>query len=494
MSTMHSISPPEFDLRARAFRAMQEEGFVPTLPSAAAAELRSIEAGAAQPPAAASARDLRSLLWSSIDNRESRDLDQVEVAERLPNGNILLRVGIADVDAYVQGGSAIDHHAFDNTATVYAGVAIFPMLPELLSTNLTSLLQDRDRLAVVVEMEVTASGEVAAESVYRALVRNRAQLTYEDVGEWLASKAPHPRVPSGLVGLDHQLLLQQEAADRLQALRTKHGALEFETVEARPVIEHGRVVGLDLPQKNDAKRLIENLMIAANTTIASLLLKAGVPSLQRVVRSPERWPRIVAVAQEFGYVLPTVADPVALSGFLETRRAQDPSHFADLSLTIVKLLGPGEYCLVRSEADIHGHFGLAAYSYTHSTAPNRRYTDLIIQRLLKAHVAGLPPPYTSDALTAIARQCNLRESASRKVERLMRKVAAADLLHTHIGEIYDAIVTGAMPKGVFVRLLHPPVEGRVVSHEAGLDVGDRTRVRLVQTDVERGFIDFAAVR
>ncbi|MCW3098352.1 MAG: rnb [Chthonomonadaceae bacterium] len=490
---MQSSPHTEFDLRARAFRAMQEEGFVPTLPAQAASELHAIEAAPERPLHGSGIRDLRGLLWSSIDNRESRDLDQVEVAERLPNGNILLRVGIADVDAYVPRGTALDRHAFDNTSTIYAGVAIFSMLPEPLSTGLTSLLQDQDRLAVVVEMEISGSGEVVAESVYRALLRNHAQLTYEDVGEWLDQKPPRSRVPGGLVGLDQQILLQHEAAVHLQTLRTLRGALDFDTVEARPVIEHGRVVGLDIPQKNDAKRLIENLMIAANTTIASLLLKAGIPSLQRVVRSPERWPRIVDVAKGYGYDLPVVADPVALSNFLDARRAADPEHFCDLSLTIVKLLGPGEYSLVRSEADIHGHFGLAAYSYTHSTAPNRRYTDLILQRLLKANLVHQPAPYSPDELTAIARQCNLRESASRKIERLMRKVAAADLLHTHIGQIYDAIVTGAMPKGTFVRLLHPPVEGRVVAHEQGLDVGDRTRVRLVQTDVERGFIDFVAV-
>jgi len=483
----------EFDLRGRAFRAMQEEGFVPALPAQAASELHAIEAAPERPLQTSHVRDMRGLLWSSLDNRESRDLDQVEVAERLANGNILLRVGIADVDTYVPRGSALDRHAFDNTATVYAGVAIFSMLPEPLSTDLTSLLQDRDRLAVVVEMEISAAGEVVGQSVYRALLRNHAQRTYEEAGDWLEARAAHPPVPGRLSGLDQQLLLQQEAAVQLQALRTERGALDFDTVEARPVIENGRVVGLDLPQKNDAKRLIENLMIAANTTIASLLLKAGIPSLQRVVRSPERWPRIVEVAKGFGYTLPAAADPAALSGFLAARKAQDPAHFCDLSLTIVKLLGPGEYSLVRSEADIHGHFGLAAYSYTHSTAPNRRYTDLIIQRLLKASLAHEPAPYTPDELTAIARQCNLRESASRKIERLMRKVAAADLLHTHIGQTYDAIVTGAMAKGTFVRLLHPPVEGRVVAHEQGLDVGDRVRVRLVQTDVERGFIDFAAV-
>ncbi len=490
---MLSYPPNGFDLRGRAFRAMQEEGFFPTLPPQAASELHALEANSQRPLHTSGIRDLRSLLWSSIDNRESRDLDQVEEAERLPNSNILLRVGIADVDAYVQSGSALDKHAFDNTATTYAGIAIFPMLPELLSTDLTSLLENQDRLAVVVEMEISASGDVIGQSVYRAFVRNQAQLTYEEVGSWLESKAPRPPVPGGLAGLDHQILLQQEAAERLQALRTRRGALEFDTVEARPVIENGRVVGLDLPQKNDAKLLIENLMIAANTTIASLLLKAGIPSLQRVVRSPERWPRIVAVAQGFGYALPTQADPVALSEFLVARKAQDPTHFCDLSLTIVKLLGPGEYSLVRSEADIHGHFGLAAYSYTHSTAPNRRYTDLVIQRLLKAYLAHQPAPYSPQDLTAIARQCNLRESASRKVERLMRKVAAADLLHPHIGQVYDAIVTGAMAKGTFVRLLHPPVEGRVVAHEEGLDVGDRVQVRLVQTDVEHGFIDFVAM-
>jgi ribonuclease R len=491
---MQSAPHSEFDLRARAFRAMQEEGFVPTLPAPAAAEVRAIEAHPAEARHAPDVRDLRSLLWSSIDNRESRDLDQVEVAERLPNGNIRLLVGIADVDAYVPRDSAIDRHAFENTSTIYAGVAIFPMLPEALSTDLTSLLQDQDRLAMVVEMEVAASGAVVAESVYRAMVRNHAQQVYEDVGAWLEAKPPRSRVPGGLPSLDQQLLLQAEAADRLQTLRTQRGALEFETVEAYPVMEHGRVVGLSVQHKNDAKRLIENLMIAANTVIASLLLKAGIPSLQRIVRSPERWPRIVTIAANLGYRLPETADPVALSAFLEAQKAKDPTGFADLSLTIVKLLGPGDYAVVRSEADIHGHFGLAAYSYTHSTAPNRRYTDLIIQRLLKAYLAHRPAPYSPDELTEIARQCNVRESGSRKVERLMRKVAAADLLHTHIGQVYDAIVTGAMAKGTFVRLLSPPVEGRVVDHEAGLDVGDRVRVRLVQTDVERGFIDFVALR
>jgi len=491
---MHSSPPhPDFDLHARAFRAMREEGFVPTLPPQAASELHAIEANPTRPLQTPGVRDLRSLLWSSIDNRESRDLDQVEVAERLPNGNILLRVGIADVDAYVPRGSALDRHAFDNTSTVYAGVAIFSMLPEPLSTDLTSLLQDQDRLAVVVEMEIASSGEVVNQAVYRALLRNHAQLVYEEVGEWLETKPPRAHAPGGVPGLESQLLLQEEAAERLQTLRTQRGALDFETVEAYPVVQHGRVIELRLQQKNAAKRLIENLMIAANTVIASLLMKAGVPSLQRVVESPERWPRIVALAQGLGYHLPDVADPVALSEFLAARRAKDPVHFADLSLSIVKLLGPGDYSLVRSEADIHGHFGLAAYSYTHSTAPNRRYTDLVIQRLLKAYLAHQPAPYTPEELTAIAHQCNVRESGSRKIERLMRKVAAADLLHTHIGQVYDAIVTGAMAKGTFVRLLHPPVEGRVVAHEEGLDVGDRTRVRLVQTDVEHGFIDFVAV-
>lgn len=490
---MHTFPHSEFDLADRAFRAMQEEGFVPMLPHRAASELDSIKLHPDLPLQDTGVRDLRALLWSSIDNRESRDLDQVEVAERLPNGHILLRVGIADVDAYVRAGSALDRHAFENTSTVYAGAAIFPMLPEGLSTDLTSLLQDRDRLAIVVEMEIADSGEVVHQAVYRALLRNRAQLTYEEVGDWLESRPPRPPVPGGRHGLEQQLLLQQEAAVRLQTLRTRRGALEFESVEAYPVVEHGRVVRLDLTQKNDARKLIENLMIAANTAIASLLLKAGIPSLQRVVRSPERWPRIVAIAAGLGYSLPSEANPVALSQFLATRKAQDPAHFADLSLAIVKLLGPGEYSLVRSEADIHGHFGLAAYSYTHSTAPNRRYTDLIIQRLMKAYLARHPAPYSPDELTTIARQCNVRESAARKVERLMRKVAAADLMHSHIGQTYDAIVTGAMPKGVFVRLLHPPVEGRVVSHEAGLDVGDKIRVRLLQTDVERGFIDFTAI-
>ncbi len=490
---MTSAPYPSIDLRDRAFRAMQEEGFVPTLPLDAEADLQEIQAAPERPLQASFLRDMRDRLWSSIDNRESRDLDQIEVAERQPNGNILLLVGIADVDAYVPRGSALDRHAFDNTATIYTGVAIFSMLPEPLSTNLTSLLQDQDRRAVVVEMEVARSGEVVASAVYRALIRNRAQLTYDEVGAWLDSGSASALASHHVEVLEDQLRLQQEAAQWLQALRTQRGALEFDTVEARPVVENGRVVGLDVPKKNEAKTLIENLMIAANTTIATRLLAVGIPSLQRVVRSPERWPRIVAIAQGFGYTLPAVADPAALSGFLADRKSHDPDHFADLSLTIVKLLGPGEYSVVQSESDVHGHFGLAAYSYTHSTAPNRRYTDLVIQRLLKAHLANQPSPYSPDELNAIARQCNLRESAARKIERLMRKVSAADLLQPHIGQVYEAIVTGAMPKGTFVRLLNPPVEGRVVANERGLDVGDHTRVRLLDVNVERGFIDFAAL-
>ncbi len=480
------------DLRARAFRAMQEEGFVPVLPPEAQREVDSIQSGPDSSVLSSGIRDLRSMLWSSIDNRESRDLDQVEVAETVPNGNILMRIGIADVDAYVPRGSALDRHAFDNTSTIYTGISIYSMLPELLSTDLTSLLEDRDRLAVVVEMEAASSGEIVVSSVYRALIRNRAQLTYEEIGDWLENPARHP-LGENVEGLQAQLQLQHQAARWLQALRTKRGALEFDTVEARPIMENGRVVGLDVPKKNEAKLLIENLMIAANTTIAARLLSAGIPSLQRVVRSPERWPRIVDLAKSLGYTLPSIADPASLSAFLAARKAQDPDHFSDLSLSVVKLLGPGEYCVVQSESDIHGHFGLAAYSYTHSTAPNRRYTDLIIQRLLKAQLAGNPSPYTPEELGTIARQCNLRESAARKVERLMRKVSAADLLQPHIGQTYDAIVTGALPKGTFVRLLHPPVEGRVVANEQGLDVGDRTRVRLLDVNVERGFIDFAAL-
>jgi exoribonuclease-2 len=476
-----------FELGERSRRKMRDEGFEPEFPPGVEMQLR--ETGTAAAPGA-NVVDLRDLLWSSIDNPESRDLDQIEVADRLPNGAIRLRIGIADVAGTVPADSPIDQHAVHNGCSVYTGVAVYPLLPEALSTDRTSLLQDRDRAVVVIEMAVEPDGAVQGGSIYGALARNRAQLDYESVGDWLDGQTAAPERVRNVAGMEAQLRLQNEAAERLLAWRKREGALEFETVEARPVMEDGRIKDLAVPRKNPARRLIENFMVSANTTMARFLEDRRVGSLQRIVRSPQRWPRIVEIARRFGVELPAEPDPLALSRFLCDRQAADPERFADLSLSIVKLMGPGEYTVVTSASDRVGHFGLAVYSYTHSTAPNRRFADLVVQRAVRASLADAAPPYRPDRLAELAARCTERENAARKVERFMRKVVAAAWMRGRIGETFDAIVTGASPKGTYVRLLRPPVEGRVVRGEQGLDVGDRARVRLIAADPERGFIDF----
>ncbi len=440
-------------------------------------------------------RDLRALLWSSIDNVESRDLDQLEWAERVDDDAIRLRIAIADVDAIVPGASALDADAARRATSVYAGPFVFPMLPDAISAGATSLLPDADRLAVVVELLVTADGVVARHDAFRARVRNRAKLAYERVGAWLEGGAL-PEEIAQVDGLRAQLEIQAEAARRLKAERQRAGALEFETIEARAVTRDGAVVDLAIVHKSRARELIEDFMIAANIAIARILEARGSSGIRRVVREPERWHRIVAIAHEYGDALPDAPDSRSLAAFLARRRAADPDGFPDLSTSIVKLLGPGEYALMRPAGtrpghDPGGHFGLAAQDYTHATAPNRRYADLVTQRLVKASLAGAPAPYDDDALARIAAHCTEREDAARAVERVVRKTAAAALLAPRIGETFDAVVTGAAAKGTFVRLLHPPAEGRVVEGAAGMDVGERVRVRLSSVDAERGFIDFA---
>jgi exoribonuclease-2 len=489
MTKMNTHS--HLDLRAMARRSMIENGFATEMPPDAALELRAIDDKQQTEMNDPSIRDLRSVLWSSIDNRESRDLDQVEYAEALPGNDIRLLIGIADVDAFVSKDSAIDRHAAANTTSVYTGVETFPMLPEQLSNHTTSLLEDVDRLAVVIELVLDAEGEVRSRDVYRAKVRNHAKLVYEEVGAWLEDKAPAPKKVSETSGLADQLRLQNEATERLRALRQRSGALNLQTIEAKPVAVDGRVVDLVTSEHNRARDIIESFMVTANTEMAEFIESAGWPSIRRVVRTPERWPRIVEIAKSHGENLPREPDSRALAAFLARRRADDPVHFPDLSLSIVKLLGAGEYTVERPGTEGEGHFGLAVHDYTHSTAPNRRYADLITQRLLKAVTAHRATPYTEAELRGIAERCTEREDAARKVERLMRKVAAAMLLSGRIGEIFDGIVTGVSERGTFVRLIKPPAEGRVVRGEQGMDVGDRVRVRLISTEPERGFIDFA---
>ncbi len=492
MTHNHSGSA-SLDLNAIAHQAMVAANFVPDLSPAVLEQLRMLP-GAAEPAAAVpSRRDLRRLLWSSIDDRKSRDLDQVEYAESLPNGNIRLLVGIADVDELVPKGSAIDLHAAENSTSVYTGFRTFPMLPEQLSTDLTSLVGGGDRSAIVTEMEVTPDGTVKSSDIYAALLHNYAKLSYEAVGAWLDERGPVPPEVANVPGMEAQIRLQSKVAECLRALRLEHGALELDTIQTSPVIdESGQLTALSVTERNGARDLIENFMITANVTMAQFLKAKGGLALRRVVRTPEHWPRIVEVARELGEQLPPQPDSRALANFLARRRTADPIRFPDLSLSIVKLLGPGEYTVEsgQNEPEDSGHFGLAVHDYTHSTAPNRRYADLVTQRLVKAALNNTPAPYTREQLTAIAAHCTEREDAARKVERKMRKVAAALLLEHRIGEEFDAIVTGVTPKGVFARLRQPPVDGRVMRGEHGLRVGDKIRVKLLATDPEKGFIDF----
>jgi exoribonuclease-2 len=479
-------------LRAAAVTAMRTNGFEPEFSDAVMREVALID-DPSDNPLPGDIRDLRSLLWSSIDNRESRDLDQVEVAEALPSGAIRLMIGVADVDALVERGSAADDHAATNTTSVYTGVVVFPMLPERLSTDLSSLNEGEDRLAVVIQFDVAADGTISECDVYRALLHNHAKLTYDEVGAWLEKRGREPDAIAKSPALREQVRLQDEAATRLRAARKRDGALDFESVEASPVVANGKVIDLRVAARNRARDLIEDFMVAANRSVATYLLARGSASLRRVVREPKRWDRIVAIAAEVGEQLPDAPSSVALSEFLARRRAADPDHFADLSLSVVKLLGPGVYVLERRLGDRRdaGHFGLAVADYVHSTAPNRRFADLVTQRMLRAAETRSGPPYTDEELTAIAQRCTERGDAARKVERTMRKVAGASLLSDRIGESFAAVVTAASSKGTYARLLSPPVEGRIVRGDRGLDVGDTVRLTLVDADAEKGFIDFA---
>ena len=478
------------DLSAIADAALAANGFTTLVDDAMRRELAGLQP-AAMPPGV---RDLRTLLWSSIDNAASRDLDQVEFAELLPDGSIRLRVGIADVDALVPRGSAIDRHAMANATSVYTGMAVYPMLPAQLSTDLTSLNEGAERLVIVIELVVGADGVVRAHDVYRAIAVNRAKLAYDAVGRWLEGDGTVPPQVAALRGLEEQLWMQDRAAGLLKTMRARAGALEFDTIEATATGKDGRVETISVTRKNRARNLIEDFMVASNVAIAQYLAEQGRSAIRRVVRVPKRWNRIVAIAAGFGATLPAEPDAKALSSFLGTRRAADPLRFPDLSLSIVKLLGPGEYALdLPGAADDEGHFGLAANDYSHATAPNRRYADLVTQRLVKAAIAGAPAPYSNEELAAIAQQCTERENAANRVERVARKSAAAILLGGRIGSVFDAIVTGVNGDGTYVRLLSPPAEGRVIRGEKGMDVGERVTVKLVSTDPVRGFIDFEGV-
>jgi exoribonuclease-2 len=470
---------------------MKERGFLPDFSRAALNELEKIQEvdwGAESPR-----KDLRQLLWASIDNDDSLDLDQLTVAETLPDKTVKILVAVADVDAVVKKNSAIDDHARQNTTSVYTAGKTFPMLPEKLSTDLTSLNYHEDRPAMVIEMIISDGGEMQSSDIYRALVRNHAKLAYNSVAAWLEGKGPAPEAVAVVPGLAENLRIQDRVAQQLKARRHEHGALDLQTLEARPVFAGEEIQDLRVDERNRAKEIIEDFMIAANGVTARFLHAGKVPSLRRMVRSPKRWGRIVEIAAQHNSQLPAEPDSRALASFLVAQKAADPLRFPDLSLSVIKLLGPGEYVVESPEEPEPGHFGLAVKDYTHSTAPNRRFPDLITQRILKAALDGSPMSYSQDELAELARHCTEKEDDANKVERFVAKSAAAMLLASRIGDQFDAICTGAADKGTWVRIFHPPIEGRLLYGYEGVDVGHRLKVQLIHTDVGKGYIDFKKI-
>jgi exoribonuclease-2 len=486
------MSQRHVDLEALAWSAMLERGLRPDFDPEAIRQVEQLKGPAEE--SGSDIRDLRDLDWVSIDNDDSRDLDQLTVAEEPGDGAIRVRVAVADVDALVKKGSPVDRHARHNTTSVYTGARIFPMLPERLSTDLTSLNEKQDRLAVVVSYVVLEDGSVGGWEIYRAKVRNKAKLAYNGVSAWLNGEGEMPEAMQALPGAGLQIQLQDQAAERLRERREERGALDLETIEARPVMRDGEVAEMHYEPQNRAQQLIEDFMIAANGVTAQYLEQKGFPSLRRVVRSPERWDRIERLAAEYGFRLPPDPNARALAKFLRVRHREDPLRFPDLSLAVVKMLGAGEYVVQPPGEDAIGHFGLAVRDYSHSTAPNRRYPDLITQRLIKAALEERRSPYSVRELEDLAAHCTEQEDAANKVERQIRKSAAALLLSDRIGEAFDALVTGATDRGTWVRIFDPPAEGMLVSGRDSFDVGDRLTVKLTGVNVERGFIDFISLR
>lgn len=478
------------DLKAISFFAMQKYGFKPEYPKAVIREVNAIHPDASE-AIGKNGQDLRALLWSSIDNHDSEDLDQMEYCERGPDGEIHVRIAIADVDHYVPKHSQADQYAAYNGTSIYTGIVTYPMLPDRLSKGITSLLPGQDCRAVIIEYTVLADGSVRHGSLSRAVVTNKAKLIYEEVGDWLEGSGPIPDTIRQVDGLEAQVRLQHEAALRLKKARTEQGALELETIEAEPVVENGTVKDLKVQEKNQARNLIEEFMVAANGTTVTFLGKAGIPMIQRIVRIPKHWDGIVLVAAIYGEDLPDQPDAKALTAFLSRQKEADPIRFPDLSLTVVKLMGAGEYVPLDPHEVPIGHFALAVTDYTHGTAPNRRYVDLIIQRLVKTVLDKEESPYSMEELVDQSAWLTEKEKASKKVERFMRKAAAAVLLQDRIGTSFDALVTGASEKGTYVRLISPPAEGRVMQGQKGLRVGEKVRVRLLKTDPMNGYVDFA---
>ena len=471
-------------------RVMQEHGFLTDFSVAALAQLSNIQNIVTG--TTATKKDLRQLPWLSIDNDDSRDLDQLTAAELLTGSNVKILVAVADVDTLVKKNSAIDQHAHQNTTSIYTAGETFPMLPDNLSTNLTSLNFQQDRPAIVIEMIINDAGDIQSSDIYQAMVRNHSKLAYNAVAAWLESKAAGPLVIDASIA--DNLRLQDKVAQILRAKRHLRGALELQTLEARPVFVGDEIKDLQVDETNRAKQIIEDFMIAANDITAVFLKGKQIPSLRRVVRSPKRWDRIIEIAAQYSFQLPPEPDSKALADFLIKQKAADPIRFPDLSLIIIKLLGSGEYVVELPNEAVPGHFGLAVKDYTHSTAPNRRFPDLITQRILKAILGGLPISYSQSELIELAKHCTLKEDDANKVERIVAKSAAAILLSSRIGGQFDAICTGAADKGTWVRIFQPPIEGRLLYGFEGVDVGNRLKVKLIHVDVNQGFIDFERVR
>jgi exoribonuclease II len=523
------VDADHFDLAQAALDEMHEAGFKPEFGPGVAEQVDEIRTSLrkefVQAEPGFGVPDLRNLVWSSIDNDTSRDLDQIEVAERIADG-IRVHVAIADVARAVEQDSPIDKHAQAQTQTIYTAVKNFPMLPLELSTGMTSLNENGDRMAVMMSFTVGSNGEMSDEQISRAWVRNRAQLAYSRVGPWIDAHAgaasgvgvslqevEQLRSDSARQGEDlngpafvddangrelaeslgDQLVLQARATQLLHRARIQNGALEFHRGEAEPVIADGRVVSVQDVIQNQAMYLIEDLMVAANGVMARALRKGGRSGLQRVVKVPQRWDRIVSLAAEHKWDLPVNPDSVALNNFLAHMRDTDTDHYPDLAVAVIKLMGPGEYMLMTADDDPTGHFGLAVRDYTHSTAPNRRFPDIVTQRVLHAMMEGAPAPYSDAELAAIATHCNEADTALRKIERAMQKRVAAVAMAHRIGEVFRGVVTGASEKGVYVRVIDPPFEGRIIQNAEGLDVGDRVSVKLLHTDPARAFIDFARI-
>lgn len=477
------------DLEILAWETMKRYGFNPSYPRQVIREAEAVKEGVPEDNAPARA-DLRKLMWSSIDNYDSMDLDQIEYCERGPDGEIHVKVAIADVDLYVRKNSGTDSYAAFNGTSVYMGVKTFPMLPDRLSKGISSLLPDDFHAAVVIEYTVLPDGSVRYGELYRALVANSAKLIYEEVGDWLEGTGTEPEEFSKIPGLREQVRLQDEAAKRLKEYRRRNGSLELETPEAEVIMEGKKVKEIVEQRQNAARCLIEEFMVAANKTTTAFLERAGIPMIHRIVRTPKYWDGIVFTALELGERLPDEPDGKALSEFLIKQRERDPERFPDLSLTIVKLMGRGEYVAYRPGKEPIGHFALAVKDYTHGTAPNRRYVDLVIQRLVKSVIDGRKSPYKYKELGDLSEWLSERDQMAKKAERFMLKAAAGVLLRDRIGRIFDAMVTGASEKGTYVRILDPPVEGKVVRGEEDLYVGEKVKVRLISTYPEKGYIDF----